>query len=393
MSVLQERNDVSRKLLGPTILRKLKRIAMQTKKLPRHVLQLIFATYLYDKTTGHHRRIHRGDQPEARKVAIYLIYPLKGLQQSHIAAIKYISRSGYAPIVVSNLELRDEQRDLLLKSSQLLIERPNVGYDFGGYRDAILHLDLEHRSVERLALFNDSCWFPVPSESDWLAKAEQLNQDMVGSNSCRFIPRRLEGGPEDFKWSYDPFVRKFFYSSYALLFSGEVARNPAFSKFWRKLPLFDDRTNAGRYGELGITKWIKRNGYSHGSTVEIRYLDRDLEELTCVELRKVLEAAVSPLSSQYVAVKLRLLDEFVDSDAWRMRVIPFILFLAYGGSLCYSMPDYLTRYHDFGLLKKAIARGNEDSAKVMKCIARRLDEQCEFDLYVEVAEVAAEIGV
>ena len=231
MNALRERKGLSRRLSGSKVRRELMRIITWAKKLPRHVLQLTFATYWYDLTIGRHKRVHRGDQPEARKVAVYLIYPVKGLKQSHIAAVKYILGSGYAPLVVSNLELSDDQRDCLLQWSWLLIERPNIGWDFGGYRDAILHLNLKHRSVERLALFNDSCWFPVPSESNWLAKAERLNRDMVGSMSCLFIRRRFGRKIESFEWSYDPDAQRFHYSSYALLFSGRVARSPAFNRF------------------------------------------------------------------------------------------------------------------------------------------------------------------
>ena len=393
MNLIRAQKDESRKLIGSIVRRELLRIALRAKMIPRHVWYPIFATYRYDRTIDRHLRVHQGDQPETRKIAIYLIYPLDGLRHSHFAAIEYMSRSGYAPMVVSNLELSDKHRDRLLGLSWMLIERPNLGYDFGGYRDAILHLDLGHRRVERLALFNDSCWFPIPSNCSWLSRAEQLNKDMVGSMAALFIPRRVGGRLERFKWSYDPLVRKFHYCSYALLFSGQVAGNPAFTRYWRKLPHFDDRTQVGKRGEIGITRWIIRNGYSHGSTVGIQYLDDELGELTCVELRDVLKATVSPWNSEYVAMKLRLLEEFEDSRAWKQRAIPFILFLAYRGPPCYSMPDYLSRYHDFGFLKKKTARSNKDSAKVMKSVARRMNTQCDFDLYAEVAEIAGEVEV
>ena len=370
------------------------RIVARIRMLPRHALHLACPNFHYERTIGRHRRTHIGDQPEARKIAVYLIYPLNGLQESHIAAIKYILRSGYAPLVVSNLELSDEQRDRLLKWSWLLIERPNFGYDFGGYRDAILHLELEHRRVERLALFNDSCWFPVPAECDWLAKAEQLNQDMVGSMSSFHIPRRIGSSLEGFKWSYDPLVRKFCYCSYALLFSGRVAGDPAFTGFWRRLLLFDSREkhNVVRYGEIGLTRWITKRGYSHGSTVGIQDLDEELDGLTCLELRDVLKMTASPWLTEYVAMKARLLEDYEDSSTWKINAIRFILYLAYRGPPCYSLADYLNRRHDFGFLKKATARTNEDSVTIMKVVAQRLDNQCDFDLCREVAEVAGESG-
>ena len=112
-----------------------------------------------------------------------------------------------------------------------------------------------------------------------------------------------------------------------------------------------------------------------------------------MELRSVLETLVSPWSTEHAAMKARLLEEYRSSREWSQEVIPFILYVTYRGPPCYSPPDYLIRCGDFGFLKKATARSNDDSAEVMKGIAQRLNDQCDFDLYFEVAEVTAEVGV
>ena len=162
--------------------------------------------------------------------------------------------------------------------SWLLIERPNIGHDIGGYRDAILDLDLRHRDIERLALFNDSCWFPVPSDSDWLAKAEALDRDLVGSMSSGHIRRRHARKLEGFSWSYDEDIGRFHYCSYALLISGSVVRNPKFTKYWRRYPLFNDRRHVIEKGEIGITKWSKSAQIQPRiKQVSIRFLKEDLE--------------------------------------------------------------------------------------------------------------------
>ena len=382
----------ARMLNWSRVRRKLVGAAGSMGELPRHALQRQFGAFHYDATLGRLRRIHNGSQPEAKKIAIYVIYPQDGLKPSHTASIKYILRSGYSPVVVSNLELNDKQRNHLLELSWLLIERPNIGQDIGGYRDAILDLDLQHQETERLALFNDSCWFPVPSDSDWLAKAEALDRDLVGSMSSGHIRRRHARRLEGFQWSYNEDFGRFHYCSYALLLSGRVVRNPDFTRYWRRYPLFNDRRQVIERGEIGITRWIKRHNYSHGSTVGIRGLNEELEGMTNPELCSLLETAALPWSCELVAIKAKLQNDYKETEEWKHRVVPYLLFAAYRGPACYSFPEHLIHRHDFGFLKKATARSNEDSAKVMKCVAQRLDARCDFDLHIEVAEIAAEIG-
>jgi lipopolysaccharide biosynthesis protein len=80
--------------------------------------------------------------------------------------------------VVSNLPLVPEERETLRRACWQLIERPNVGYDFGAYRDAILLLGPKLRDLERLVLVNDLLWFPV-GEADWIDDAERLEADLL----------------------------------------------------------------------------------------------------------------------------------------------------------------------------------------------------------------------
>ena len=92
-----------------------------------------------------------------QKVAIYLIFPTSGVQESHLSAIEYIASSGYSPLVVSNLFLGDSDRQEVRSRCWQLIERPNYGFDFGGYRDGVLQLASSLHELTRLVIVNDSC--------------------------------------------------------------------------------------------------------------------------------------------------------------------------------------------------------------------------------------------
>lgn len=377
----------SRSLLIGKIEREVVRIVTRTWQLPLYIVQRAFFTLYYDIFMRRRVKVHGGSQSPGKKVAVYVIYPKEGVKPSHLASLKYLIGAGYSPLLVSNLELDDAPRSELLRWSWLLIERPNIGYDFGGYREAILKLNVEGREVERLALFNDSCWFPIPANSSWLAKAELTGKDLVGSVSNRFIHPRLARTMKELLWSYNEGTRGFHYCSFALLLSGRVTQDPRFVEFWRRYPLLGSKRHVVRHGEVGLTKWIMRRGYTHGSTVKIQHLDEELESMTCRGLQKVLRNMVSPLRTELVQLKHELLEEYEDCETWRNKVIPFMLFLAYRGPSCYSLPDHLIRVHDFGFLKKATARSNEDALCVLRELAQRHKGQCGFDLQLELEEL------
>ena len=283
--------------------------------------------------------------------------------------------------------LSSSHRDDLLRWSWLLIERPNIGYDFGGYREAILHLHLRSKRVERLALFNDSCWFPIPATSNWLEKAEMLDKDLVGSVSDRFIHPKIARTIRRFRWNYSEDNRKFRYCSFALLFSDRVVGDPQFVKFWKRYPLLSSKRHVVRYGETGITQWIKDRGYSHSSTTGCRYLDDEFAAMTWCELKEVLRNMVPPQRRDFVNMKERMLNEDVDGPWWKDGVVPVMLFLAYKGQLSYSLPDYLIRFHDVGFLKKAIAKDGDEGLSVIRGIVARHGNQCGFDLHCELEEL------
>lgn len=122
------------------IKRELARPIQQLKQLPQRVSTFLFAKHYYDWFLAGKLCAYEGDIDTTQKIAIYLIFPNKGLLKSHLIALKSLVDDNYTPIVVSNLPLNDEEKAVILQNCCLLIERPNFGYDFGGYRDGVLEL-------------------------------------------------------------------------------------------------------------------------------------------------------------------------------------------------------------------------------------------------------------
>lgn len=73
------------------------------------------------------------------RVAVYVIFPRTGFEETHFLAVRALARAGYAPFIVSNAPLSPTDRDRLLPEVWRYLECPNFGYDFGAYRAAIFY--------------------------------------------------------------------------------------------------------------------------------------------------------------------------------------------------------------------------------------------------------------
>ncbi len=117
---------------------------------PSYFVQYLAATPYYDRVLARQRKIHVGAIPLKDRVAVYLIFPKNGLLPTHLRAIGYLLDNGYAP-------LPEADRQRLQPVSARLIERANFGYDFGGYRDAILSLEPQIATLEVARFSTTAC--------------------------------------------------------------------------------------------------------------------------------------------------------------------------------------------------------------------------------------------
>lgn len=261
--------------------------------LPRSVFDRYLGTAYYDKFLARQVRSRRGIKPEAQRKAIYLIYPYKGLLPSHLRTINYLIDKGLGVTVVSNLPLSTDEEDLVCNACSRYIERPNFGYDFGGYRDAILAMASEFELAEQLVLVNDSVWFPLCDDSDWLADVSELGVDFAGSVS-HFGFERVE--PADFRnftFRYGTSHKNFHYGSFALAIGPRILRNSAFLAFWRELRITNNKRKTVRFGETGLTQWVLKNGYTHGDTLDVSRLQEKLLKLDRTNLEMLVNHIIS----------------------------------------------------------------------------------------------------
>ena len=339
---------------------------------PGFLINYLFATTYYDLVTSRRKKVYAGRRERGSRVAIFLTFPQFGLKPSHINTLTYLLRKGYAPIVVSNLQFSEPERSSILDNCWKLIERPNFGYDFGGYREAILSLGADLAALDRLVLVNDSSWFPLPETSDWLDDVEAMGVDFAGAASNLGVD-----GPEpsDFRsmvWNNQSTLPNFHYCSFALCIAGPVLRDPAFRRFWQRFSLTNDKFLTVRRGEVGLTQWVMTRSFSHGATLNIQRLDLDLAACLPQRLREVTRETIIAECPELRAIKKGVLARYDGSDAWCEEARRFILTAVARAGVSYVLSEFIIHERGFPFLKKSPIWLNEESSDSTIRIAQRL---------------------
>lgn len=234
--------NISRRAHGVTELKKIQR------ELHRLLFQLVdpitslldaVPQFLHDRQFYNIVKVTEGDRTLSNsKLAVYLLYQPGSLLSSTSFTVRHLVEKGYGVIAVSNAPLLDKDRKTLLSSVSLLIERPNYGYDFGGYRDALRVLRDRQASFSRLLLLNDSIWFPLQKSETLLAEMEQATVGLTGPMFERKSGRRHAGH----------------FESYMLMIGPEALAAPAFAQFWSNYRVSSVRRKVLARGEKSFSR-------------------------------------------------------------------------------------------------------------------------------------------
>jgi len=178
---------------------------------------------------------------KSSRFVIFVLYSKAGLPAFTANLIEAIGRSDLNLIVVANAELEPIVKARLAEQCFLLIERTNLGRDFGAYRDAISVLLRRFKTVDRLILLNDSLFYFQRGLDKFVA---QLN------------------GTQDFIGVTEVFEYHYHVQSFALSFGARVVNNKKFRKFWRKFRPISTRRWSVHKGEVSLTRRLTKAGFS-----------------------------------------------------------------------------------------------------------------------------------
>ena len=349
--------------------RELLRFGKQIREIPEDLINYFFATRRYDRTRLDRIRMFDGKLPKSDRIAIFLIFPKTGLLLSHLLTLEYFRSKGYATLVVSNLPLSDIDRKRLSESCWQIMERPNFGYDFGGYRDGVLHLSEDLKSLERLVYINDSVWFPLPGSRDWLDDVDALDVDFAGAASNFGSPRPEITAFRSIKWSYSTDHCDFHICSFAICLRSRVLSHDRFLQYWRSLRLTNKKKRTVRRGEIGFTQWGLKQSFSVGTTLNVTNLDRELSSLSTTKLRELAHDLIIP---ELPRLNQLFKDLTQDLSIPREDIEKLILLAVSRQGSSYALAAYAVHEKGFPFLKKSPLILDEPSAKISLKIIKKL---------------------
>jgi hypothetical protein len=276
-----------------------------------------------------------GACPLGPEIALVLLYQPDGLLSSTFHMLDHLRSKGLSLLIVSNAPLSQADRDRLRPRAWRIIERPNFGYDFGGYRDGILHLLDEGIGPARLFVINDSIWFPLGEDSDLVERARASEADLYGF-SLNDLRRK---------------TRHWHLQSYFLVFSGRLFQHEDFRRFWKRLFLSDNRDHAIRRCEIVLTEYFRIRGHK----TDCRHRNRD----TVVAAGAMDDAELKSVMSFLVSIEVRnaaAIDRLLSSDpsdpAWRETALWEIDPARSKAALIYAHPLVLLERLHAPILKK-----------------------------------------
>ena len=202
----------------------------------------------YDMQRGTRVTRHQGRVAPNKSVAIFLIWEPEGVLDSSFLTLEWLVANGVAPIVVSNAKLSEPDLEALKRTSYLVVERPNYGYDFGGYREGVLTLWETGLLPTELFVLNDSNWLPLRRDCDLIEKARAAPEDLYGLH--------LTGVPN----SDREHLQSYFYR-----FSQTILESAMFRSYWKQMRLIDDKFLVIRLYEKKLSRKFVNAGFSVGA--------------------------------------------------------------------------------------------------------------------------------
>ena len=254
--------------------REISELWAQMKSAPEFILgtpaRLLYDALFHRLTEHHYTQLI----PETEKISLFVIHQPHGISDSFFLTLDHLTQNGYSILVISNGRLTQEDIRKLRDKCWYVLIRPNIGYDFGGYRDGLRILKHLNLSPKFLLLINDSIWYPIIENDDLLERLENLQSDFCGPT--------LFGDDIEFytgRERYPPFL-----ASFMMLFREDIVKDERFWSYWKSYRFSNNKRKTMRRGERGLSQHLKKIGYPPSALLSKRVFQTYIERLTLPQM-------------------------------------------------------------------------------------------------------------
>lgn len=205
-----------------------------------------------------------------KRIGIFQLYNEFGIVEEYIEVLLQSLQSVLLKIIiVYNGDLKRNEVQKLLKYSNYIYERDNIGYDGGAYKDVFLKFHKEDwKQWDEVVLFNCTFYGPLfPWEKVFRRMLEE-KVDFWGLSRHHGKAQIRENGdlaPEHLQ-------------SFFLVIEKKILESPHFLEFWEKLEYPQNYYEAIERFELGFTTFFKEKGYNYTSWLDVQGANSCIEE-------------------------------------------------------------------------------------------------------------------
>jgi hypothetical protein len=184
----------------------------------------------------------QGELTLGAKIVLFMHFDGAGkIRPQLLDYMREFTANNYQIVFVTNAgKLLPEAAEALREICAGIIIRRNIGYDFGAWRDAVLHLGLPRPETQEVIFANDSVFGPLAPLGDVLRRINYQKADIWGLTES---------------WQVRYHLQSFF-----MAFGHAALHAPAFAKFWRQVRPVPVKSYVVRTYEIGVTQAMVKGG-------------------------------------------------------------------------------------------------------------------------------------
>lgn len=191
-----------------------------------------------------------------KRAGIFLFYDPEGKVDDYIlGCLGSLQQHMDYLLVVSNSPLDETNRKRLESVSSEVMERKNVGYDVGAYRDGLRHLGWDHMGdYDELVLFNYTFFAPIHPWAGLFERTEKWDTDFWG------ITEHDEVRPHPF---LPKLVMPRHIQSHWIAVRASLSTTKDWRTYWEDMPPIESYNDSIQWHESRFTGYFNALGYRH----------------------------------------------------------------------------------------------------------------------------------
>ena len=191
-----------------------------------------------------------------KRAGIFLFYDPEGKVDDYIlGCLGSLQQHMDYLLVVSNSSLDETNRKRLESVSSEVMERKNVGYDVGAYRDGLRHLGWDHMGdYDELVLFNYTFFAPIHPWASLFERTDKWDTDFWG------ITEHDEVRPHPF---LPKLVMPRHIQSHWIAVRASLSTTKDWRSYWEDMPPIESYNDSIQWHESRFTGYFNALGYRH----------------------------------------------------------------------------------------------------------------------------------